>query len=155
MNNVLNNFRSFFLMTKRHKISELLIVAHFNNLKVISNTYCKVTIKRSPVQDGIACWTTMVLDILSGNHLKCTSLKNKIIYIWKYFPRYWPFMREIHRSQRPVTRGCDVFFVLLLNKWLSKNSRGWWFETPLCPSWRHCNDFFVRFKLIRCSWVLL
>ena len=148
MNNVLKNFRSFFLMTKRHKISELLIVAHFNNLKVISNTYCKVTIKRSPVQDGIACWTTIVLDILSGNHLKCTSLKNKIIYIWKYFPRYWPFVRGIHRSpvnspHKGQRRGALMFFFyLLLNKRLSKQSRGWWFETPSCPLWRHCIDFY-------------
>ena len=24
-----------------------------------------------------------------------------------------------------------------LNKWLSKQSWGWWFETPLCLLWRH------------------
>ena len=29
---------------------------------------------------------------------------------WKHFPRYWPFVREIHRGQRPVTRSIDVFF---------------------------------------------
>ena len=35
---------------------------------------------------------------------------------WKYFPRYWPFVRGIHRSQRPVTRNFDVFFDLRLKK---------------------------------------
>ena len=40
-------------------------------------------------------------------------------------------------SQRPVTRSFDVFFDLRLNQQLSKQSRGWWFETPLCPLWRH------------------
>ena len=42
-------------------------------------------------------------------------------------------------SQRPVTRNFDVFFDLCMNKWLSKQSWGWWFETPLCPLWRQCN----------------
>ena len=42
-------------------------------------------------------------------------------------------------SQRPVTRHFGVFFDLRLNKRLSKKSWGWWFETPLCSLWRHCN----------------
>ena len=32
-------------------------------------------------------------------------------------------------AQRPVTRSFDVFSVLRLNKRLSKQSWGWWFET--------------------------
>ena len=39
-------------------------------------------------------------------------------------------------TQRPVTRSFDVFFDRCLNKWLSKQSWGWWFETPSCPLWR-------------------
>ena len=42
-------------------------------------------------------------------------------------------------AQRPVTRGFDVFFDLRLNKRLSKQSWGWWFETPSRSLWRHCN----------------
>ena len=42
---------------------------------------------------------------------------------WQHFPRYWPSVRGIHRS----------------NKRLTKQSRGWWFETLWCPLWRHCN----------------
>ena len=39
---------------------------------------------------------------------------------WKHFPRYWPFVRGIHRSrwipaQRPVTRSFDVYFDLRPN----------------------------------------
>ena len=41
-------------------------------------------------------------------------------------------------AQRPVTRSFDVFFDLCPNKWLFQ-SRGWWFETPSHPLWRHCN----------------
>ena len=44
-----------------------------------------------------------------------------------------------HPSQRPVTRSFDVFFDPRLNKRLSKQSWGWWFETPWRSSWRHCN----------------
>ena len=40
-------------------------------------------------------------------------------------------------AQRPVTRSFDVFFDLRLIKRLSTQSRGWWFETPSRPLWRH------------------
>ena len=43
--------------------------------------------------------------------------------------------------QRPVTRSFNVFFALRLNKRLSKQSWGWWFETPSRPLWRHYNVF--------------
>ena len=46
-------------------------------------------------------------------------------------------------SQRPVTRGFDVFFDLRLNKRLSKQSKRWWFEPPSRPLWRHCNVFLL------------
>ena len=67
---------------------------------------------------------------------------------WKHFPRYWPFVRGIHRS--PVNsphkgqwRGALMFFYLRLNKWLSKQWWGWWFETLSCPLWRHRNVVYV------------
>ena len=43
-------------------------------------------------------------------------------------------------SRRPVTRSFDIFFDLRLNKRLSKQSWGWWFEGPSRSLWRHCND---------------
>ena len=42
-------------------------------------------------------------------------------------------------TQRPVTRTSDFFFDLRLNKRLSKQWWGWWFETLSCPLWRHRN----------------
>ena len=42
-------------------------------------------------------------------------------------------------TQRPVTQSFDVFFDLRLNKRLSKQPWGWWFETPSCSLWRRCN----------------
>ena len=65
---------------------------------------------------------------------------------WKHLPRNWPFLRGIHRSpvnsphKRPVTRSFDVYFDLRPNKRLSKQSWGWWIETPSRPFWRHRND---------------
>ena len=53
------------------------------------------------------------------------------------FPRNWPFVRGIHRG--PVTRSFDVYFDLRPNTRLSKQSWGWWFETPSRPLWRHRN----------------
>ena len=64
---------------------------------------------------------------------------------WRHFLRYWPFVWGIlpvtgeFPTQRPVMRNFDVFFDLCLNKRLSKQWRGWWFEMPLHPLWRHCN----------------
>ena len=63
---------------------------------------------------------------------------------WNYLPRYWPFVWGIHRSpvnspHKGQRRGALVFsLICALNKWLSKQLRGWWFETPSCPLWRHC-----------------
>ena len=44
-------------------------------------------------------------------------------------------------TQRPVTRSFDIFFDLRLNKRLSKQPWGWWFETPSWSSWRQCNVY--------------
>ena len=43
-------------------------------------------------------------------------------------------------AQRPATRSFGVFFDLHLNKRLSKQSWGWWFETLSRPLWRHRNE---------------
>ena len=40
-------------------------------------------------------------------------------------------------AQRPVARSFHMFFYLRLNKRLSKQSWGWWFETPSLSLWRH------------------
>ena len=46
-------------------------------------------------------------------------------------------------TQRPVMQNFDVFFDLCLNKWLSKQSWGWWFEMPLHSLWCHCNGLYI------------
>ena len=74
----------------------------------------------------------------------CTVMiepKHDDVMKWKHFPRYLSFVRTGHRwipLTRPVTRSLDVFFDLRPNKRLSKQSWGWWFETPSRSLWRHC-----------------
>ena len=71
---------------------------------------------------------------------------------WRHFPRYWPFVRGIHRSpvnsphkgQWRVT--LMISLICDLNKRLSKQLWGWWFETPSRSLWRHCN---VNSQVIR------
>ena len=46
-------------------------------------------------------------------------------------------------SQKPVTRSFEVFFDLRLNKRLSNQSWGWWFETPPRSLWRHRNKICI------------
>ena len=66
------------------------------------------------------------------------------VIIWKHFSRYWLFVRGIHRS--PVNsphkgqwRGALMFpLICVLNKRLSKQSWGWWFETPSRSLRRQC-----------------
>ena len=54
-------------------------------------------------------------------------------------------------TQRPVTRSFDVFLDLRLNKWLSKQWWGWWFETPSWSLWRHRNEN-IGVRLIHRHW---
>ena len=45
-------------------------------------------------------------------------------------------------TQRPVTWSVDGFLDLRPNKRLSKQTGGWWFETPSWSLWRQCNGGF-------------
>ena len=78
---------------------------------------------------------------------------------WKHFPRNWPFVRGIHRfpvnsPHKGQWRGALMFSLICsLNKRLSKQSWGWWFETLSRSLWRHCNDFSCSPHIIS-SWRL-
>ena len=100
-------------------------------------------------ESTLLCWRKIqLLSQVSENHRASLydhyTVHDDVIK-WKHFPRYWPFVRGIHRS--PVNsphkgkwRGALVFFfVLFPKKRLSKQSWGWWFETPSGSLWRHSN----------------
>ena len=69
---------------------------------------------------------------------------------WNHFPRYWPFVRGIHRS--PVNsphkgqwRGALMLsLICALNKRLNKQSCGWWLEAQSHSLWHHCNARSVQ-----------
>ena len=84
------------------------------------------------------------------------STNHNDVIKWNHFPRYWPFVRDFTGpgelpAQRPVTRSFNVFFYLRLNKRLSKQRWGWWFETPSWSLWRHCNNRRISLKIILTS----
>ena len=89
------------------------------------------------------------------NVLNCFGRRYDDVIKCNHFPRYWPFVRGIHRStvnsphKRPVTRSFDVFFDLHSNKRLGKQWRGWWCGTPCIPLWRHCNEVSVNTSSVR------
>ena len=71
--------------------------------------------------------------------------KHDDVIKWKHFPRYWPFVRGIHRW--PVNSphkgqwcGASVFSLICawINGWV--NNRELVIETPSHSLWRHCNE---------------
>ena len=92
----------------------------------------------------------MVYLFMWANVIPCDLiLSHDDVIKWKHFPRYWPFVRGIHLS--PVNsphkgqwrRALMFSSDLRLNKRLSKQSWGWWFETPSCPLWRQRNVMYM------------
>ena len=100
---------------------------------------------------------------ISMNYLRDSDPLSCLLEIfklwWRYqmetFPRYWPFVRGMHRSplnypHKGQWRGALKFsLICALNKQLSKQSWSWWFETPLRSLWRHYNAF-MRITLNQC-----
>ena len=86
---------------------------------------------------------TVVINLLVAITLVSLKYHGDVIK-WKHFPRYWPFVQGFtsHRwfpQTKAEILSFDVFFELHLNKRLSKQWWRWWFDTPSCPLWCHCN----------------
>ena len=82
-----------------------------------------------------------------------TSSNGNISALLAFYAGNSPVTGEFH-TKRPVTRSFDVFFDLRLNKPLSKQSWGWWFETLSRPLWRHCNVLRLSYLHSGISWVI-
>ena len=87
---------------------------------------------------GINKWPPLsyILNTMSADH--------DDVIKWKHLSCYWSFVWGIDRSPVNSPRkgqwlGALMFFNMRLNKRLNKQWRGWWFETPSHPLWRHCN----------------
>ena len=81
----------------------------------------------------------------SGQYWSLKMQLDDDVIKWKHFPRYWPFVRGIHRSlvnslHRGQWRGALMFSLICdLNKRLSKQWWGWWSPSPSRSLLRHCN----------------
>ena len=92
-------------------------------------------------------WSGQEYRIMSPYH------KHDDVIKWKHFLCYWPFVRGIRWPRWiPRTKARDAelwcFFILRLNKWLSKQPLGWWLETLSHPLWRHRNDFCGHWEML-------
>ena len=85
----------------------------------------------------------------SERNVSVLCYHNDDVIKWKHIPRYWPFVWIIHRSpmnsqHKDQWRGALMFSLICpLNKWLSKQSWCWWFETQSRSLWRHCSDNYL------------
>ena len=91
-------------------------------------------------------------------------LKHDDVIKWKHFPRYWPFV--IGHRWIPRTKASEAELWYSFYNRLSKQSRGWWFETPLRPFWLHCNGLGIYLVMTeglgnppctwyRCHWTIV
>ena len=83
---------------------------------------------------------------MNGNPILLQSKDHDDVIKWKHFPHYFlaicagnSLVTGEFPTQRPVTQSFDVFLDLRLNKLLSTQLWGWWFETLSRPVWRHSN----------------
>ena len=102
-------------------------------------------------EDGYCCWCN------PESCRKCLTWihKNRCDHDdaikWKLYPRYWPFVRGIHRSpvdspHKGQWRRALTFSLI----WMSEQSRRWWLKTPSRLLWRHCNAD-LRYVLYICT----
>ena len=98
--------------------------------------------KVSPCPNVIMCcshaWHILPIPLEVGRGIMMTSSNGNIFYVTGLLCGEFTGPGEFP-TQRPVARSFDVFFDLRLNKRLSKQPWGCWFETLSWSLWRHCN----------------
>ena len=52
---------------------------------------------------------------------------------------HWSPVNSLHKGQWCRALMFPLISSWIMNKQLSKQSWGWWFETPSCSLWHHCN----------------
>ena len=136
-------------------------------------TFGALRISDSTAVSGSTIWPSSVANLFEGVYSICSGLQT----LPKYIPHTSGMMTSSNGNifrvtgplcgeftgtgefppQRPVTQSFDVFFGLGLNKRLSKQPWGWWFETPAWSLWRQFiarvrNIFFsVLLNVFACS----
>ena len=118
---------------------------HFNSILMENWFQCNSVvghvnaIKFCTCHDSTAVMACAKFD---SDHFNTSGMSTVLNFYWIWIVMdLWPTLLCFSpgNSQRPVTGSFDVFFNLRLNKRLSKQWWGWWFETPSRPLWRQCN----------------
>ena len=104
---------------------------HRYTLSHTSNSTRVLTCLKSPTTRKFIAWWRHQMETFSALGLLAICAENSPV------PGEFP-------AQGPVTRSFGVFFDLRLNKRLSKQSWGWWFETLSRPLWRHRNELVQK-----------
>ena len=90
-----------------------------------------------------------MLNWRSDNHIFFLSASEATSTWWRHQMETFSALLAICEfpTQRPVTRNFDVYFDLRPNNRLSKQSWGWWYETPSRLLWcRRNEDGQIVFK---------
>ena len=126
----------------------------FLNIRCFPAVYLKTTVANCILllssSDDIGCWPSNSVTECTGKPQAYSShVQVQPCAWWRHQMETFSALLAIcagnspvpgeFPAQRPVTRSFDVFFDLRLNKRLSKQSWGWWFEALSCPVWRHRN----------------
>ena len=92
-----------------------------------------------------------------SNFKYATAKSYDVVIKWRQFPRYWPFVRGIHRS--PVNsphkgqwRGALMLSLICvwLNGWINNREAG--DLTPSRSLWRQCKGLILHYEVITCTW---
>ena len=143
--NVIDCFQNLLYTTKGHS-TVICSIRYF--LPIITPSKHYSTVKPLNRHPYLTCvhitqlWRHLSTDCWRREKM---SLHDDVI-IWKQFPRYWSFVRGIHRSpmnspHKGQWRGALMFSLTCVwTKRLSKQSRRRWFETPSHSLWHYCNE---------------
>ena len=110
------------------------------------------------IRNCLILYWACVLIIHAGTKVIPCQQKEPQVLLWINSTwSWWRHQMEIFSALLAICVGNsrandeDVCFDLRLNIRLSKQSWGWWFETPLRPLWRHCNVLVWSNKHWICS----
>ena len=114
--------------------------------------YCRLSFRQPQVPPVTTKLTSLQLPVISKQIISVPNVWiHDDVTKWKHFPRYWPFVRGIHRSpvnspHRGYWRGALMFFSICarMNGWV--NNRG------ADDLRRHRAHYDV---IVMCSWFIL
>ena len=117
-------------------------IYHDDVKTIVLHAYCKyTTVFRTGLQGRTVCnW--LVIPCINIFEKKKKKSNGNIFRVTGLLCREFTGHRWI-----PLTKASDVELWCSLSSGL-KQSRCWWFETPSCSSWRHCNATWVTRQLL-------